>query len=181
MTELDPFASLDDEENDEGNEQNQTPDNKSFQDLRKAFREAKKAHKTLLTEAEELRTFKAQVETEKRDGAITAAFTQVGLNPKHAALFTKVNPDVEVTPEIVQAFANEYELVTQTGETVDAPEVKAGGFTPVVAGASAPVQSLSTDDVKALLAKGDLETVAAAYKAGRVDKEVAPWRVAPQL
>ena len=101
MSDEDPFALDDDvEEADE----NQVDDgNKSFADLRKAYKRSERQLKANEKELEDLRVFKQTVVTEQRKGAIETTFKEVGLSPKHALLFEKVSPDVEVTPEVVQA------------------------------------------------------------------------------
>jgi len=173
MSDEDPFALDDDvEEADE----NQVDDgNKSFADLRKAYKRSERQIKANEKELEDLRVFKQTVVTEQRKGAIETTFKEVGLSPKHALLFEKVSPDVEVTPEVVQAFAAEYDLPTQAGEAVQAPEAQPQGFNPVTTGTTPAAGMLTHDDVKGLIRRGDMQAVEKAYAQGRVIKEQPPW------
>jgi hypothetical protein len=82
-------------------------------------------------ELEDLRTYKAETETAKREEAIAAAFSEAGLSTKAAKLYAALNPEGEATAESVSAFASEYgigpEAVKPTGFT---PTVIPGGRTP---------------------------------------------------
>ena len=173
MSDEDPFALDDDvEEADE----NQVDDgNKSFADLRKAYKRSERQVKAQEKELEDLRVFKQTVVTETRKGQIESTFQAAGLSPKHALLFEKVNADVEVTPEVVQAFAAEYDLPTQAGESVEAPTPQPTGFNPVTTGATPQAGMLTRDDIKALINQKDFDGVAKAYEQGRVIKEPPSW------
>lgn len=111
-----------------------TGSNKNFADLRKYAKKMEREAKAAQAKVEELAAFQAEVLAERRAADLDRVFEQVGLNTKHAALFTKVNPDAEVTAEAVKAFAAEYELTTVAGDVPDAPEPEAQGLTPIVKG-----------------------------------------------
>lgn len=171
-----PFDLIeDDEEETNENEVEAGESNKSFADLRKAYKARDRQVKALEKELEPLREFKTQVEAERRNVALETVFKEVGLSPKHAVLFSKVNPEAEITPEVVQSFAAEYDLITQTGEGVQAPEQQPVGFNPVTTGSPAPVGMLSHEDVKQLLAQGRQAEVEKAYEQGRIEKTPVPW------
>lgn len=109
-------------------------DNAAFAQMRKELRDLKK-------EADELRAFRVDREKADRETAISGVFTEVGLNPKHAKLFTALNPEGDATPELVAKFATEYGLVTNEGEGFEMPQPASEhrGFTPtVVEGGSTP-------------------------------------------
>lgn len=166
-----PFDLADEDENEAEVE---SEANQSFAELRKAFKRSERQRKAIEAELEPLREFKAHVEQEQRKGQIETVFQQVGLSPKHAVLFERVNPEAEVTPEAVQAFASEYELVTQAGDPVSAPE-QPQGFTPITTGTPPAVGTLTNDDVKSLLAQGRTDEVRRAYEQGRVEQVEVPW------
>jgi len=110
--------------------------NKSFADLRKYARRVEKQLKEAQEANERLTSFEAEVLSERKAATLDSVFKEVGLSPKHAALFAKVNPDAEPTADAVKAFAAEYELATVAGESVEAPEPEAEGLTPVVRGSA---------------------------------------------
>jgi len=166
--------------NDGDDEGSGVGDNVTIQELRKAYQRQEKAVKAADKELSELREFKAKVVAEQRETAITAAFTEVGLNPAHAKLYRAMNPDLEVesiTAESVAGFAAEYSLPTETTGTVpDAPEPAKSGYRPVTTGSAAPLARLTQEDIDRLMREGDFETVNKAYAEGRVEKESVPWR-----
>jgi hypothetical protein len=169
-----PFALDEDVEEDE--EQSEAPsENQSFAELRKAYKRTERQNKAFEKELADLREFKSTVVQEQRRGQVESVFKEVGLSPKHALLFEKVNPEAEITPEVVQTFAAEYDLITQAGDSVQAPEVAPTGFTPVVTGTSPAAGMLTHSDIKEMLARGETQAVEKAYEQGRVIKEVAPW------
>jgi hypothetical protein len=108
--------------------------NKNFADLRKYARKMEREAKAANAKVEELSTFQASVLEERRTAALDTVFKEVGLSPKHAALFAKVNPDADITADAVKSFAAEYELATVTGDVVAAPETEASGLTPIIKG-----------------------------------------------
>lgn len=168
-----------DDDTDEGGTAPQADTNKSFAELRKAYNREEKARKSLEKENEELRTFKSGIVEVQTQTAINSVFTEVGLNPKHADLFKAVNKELSpetVTKEAVAAFAAEYELVTNSGEAVEAPETKPAGFTPPATTGTGPgTQKLDADGILEKLKAGDFEGLTADVKAGRVQKESVPW------
>lgn len=173
--EADPFA-LDDEDTDE----NQVEDgdaNKNFTELRKAYKRSERQLKATEKELEDLRVFKQTVVAETRKGQIESTFKEVGLSPKHALLFEKVNPEAEVSAEVVQAFAAEYDLPTQAGEQVEAPTPQPQGFNPVTTGTTPAAGMLTHDDIMELVKAGDMGAVEKAYAQGRVIREPVPWVV----
>ena len=116
---------LDDDEDDQTNPQQDSKSKAAFAQMRKDLKAAQ-------TEAEEGRAWRAEREKSDRENAITGIFTEVGLNPKHAKLFSALNPEGDPTAETVAQFAAEYGLVTTAGEEVEAPEPRSPGFTPTV-------------------------------------------------
>lgn len=81
-------------------------------EVRRKLRQAQKDLKAKDALIEELSPFKAQVEAVKLRGA----FTEAGLNEKHADLFRAVKPQAEVNAETIKAFAEEYGLATGASE-----------------------------------------------------------------
>lgn len=179
MADEDLFPFSDDEvAADEGAKAPQADTNKSFAELRKAYNREEKARKALEKEVEELRTFKSGVVEVQTQTAINSVFTEAGLNLKHAELFKAVNKDVTpeaITAEAVAKFASEYELVTNSGESVEAPPEKPAGFTPVTTGTGPGAQKLDAEGILQKLRDGDFEGLSADVKAGRVQKESVPW------
>lgn len=175
---IEPF-SLEDDGLDEGGSTPAVEDsNKSFKQLRDAYKKLEKDRAKEAKELERLRGFEAEVLGERKEKAITSVFNEVGLNPKHAELFKRVNPDVQVdsiNADAVKAFAAEFELPTSAGEVPEAPAPEAVGFTPVTTGTGSPGGMLTADDIEEKLKSGDLDAVARAIAAGRVNKQ-APWK-----
>jgi hypothetical protein len=166
------------DDSDEGDTAPQADTNKSFTDLRKAYIRKEKDLKALEKEVEDLRTFKSGIVEVQTQQAINSVFTEVGLNPKHADLFKAVNKELSpetVTKDAVAAFAAEYELVTNSGEAVEAPETKPAGFTPVTTGTGPGTQKLGPDDILEKLKAGKLDELNADFQAGRVQRESVPW------
>ena len=151
----------------------------------KELREALERSQAAETKAvSELREYKAGV-----------LFKDAGLQPKHAELFLKTNPDAEVTAETAAAFATEYSLAPVQAPASDAPkegeEVKPTEGAPVTPvtppvdaglgalgeaagsskGGAAPavVAKMSSEDFQTLLATNPAEA-AKAYTEGRVDR-----------
>ena len=174
MPQNDPFSLGEtDEEREarEAKEQAAAGDNKSFTDLRAAYNRLEKDKTAALKKVEELEAFRVEVVAERKVRATETAFKEVNLNPKHAELFSALNPELApeaITKEAVAAFAAEYGLANAEGEVAEAPPAPAG-FTPVpTSAAQAPKGVLSREDwVK--LADTDPTQAEAAFKAGRVD------------
>lgn len=105
----------------------------NFAEVRKYARKQERLAKELASKVEELTAFQAEVLQERKATTLDTVFKEVGLSPKHAALFAKVNPEADVTADTVKAFAAEYDLAT-VGEEIVAPERDAEGITPIVKG-----------------------------------------------
>ncbi len=131
MTDENPFE-LDDE-NETGADASAGSDSASMKELRDAYKRIEKENKAFKAD-------QAKREADSRNALVASTFKEVGLNEKHATLFAKVNPEVEVTADAVKAFAAEYDLTTSDGGTVDAPApVDApSGPKPVMTGSAAP-------------------------------------------
>lgn len=147
----------------------------TMQDLRKYAKRLEKESKALQDELAELREFRGTVTKERRDNALTAAFTEVGLNPAHAKLFTALNPEVgieEINADSVAKFAAEFGLPAQsTGEVPAAPEPRQEGYVPVTTGQAPPLAKYSQDDIDQMFREGRHDEVMEAYRTGRVQRE----------
>lgn len=176
--EVEPF-SVEDDELDEGvTAATPADDNKSFRQLRATANRFEKDLKAANKELERLQAFEAEVLGERKEKAISSVFTEVGLNPKHAELYKRVNTDLSaeaITADAVRAFAAEFDLATTTGEVPEAPVAEPVGFEPVTTGTGSPGGMLTADDIAEKLRNGDLDGVARAIQNGRVNKE-APWK-----
>ena len=130
MTEIDPFAFEDDDEDDS-------------KEVAAVIKERNRLGKLLRDrdkEIERLRPFEVQTLASQRDDTLTGIFKDSGLNPKHVKLFSALNPEVtaaQVTKEQVLAFATENEL------PVSAPTEPEGTAVPPEGGASATDQGFA--------------------------------------
>jgi hypothetical protein len=168
-----PFEISDDVDDDE--DHGAPKDNSSFAELRKAYNRAEKERRTFEKEVQELREFREAVTEEKREAALSTAFSEVGLNPAHAKLFKALNPQIEVdniSSEVVAQFAVDYALTAVSGETPQLEEKQPEGYKPVVTGTASPLAKYSAEEFQALA----WDEKVAAIKSGRVEKETAPWR-----
>lgn len=175
--EVEPF-SVDDDTEDEGDAA-PAGDNKTIKAMREALERAERRAKNAEKQVEKLSEFQTSVLAERREQAVSSIFTEVGLNPKHAELYKRLNPDIEVdaiNADAVNAFAAEYGLATSSGDVPEAPEVKPEGFTPVTTGNAAPSATISDEQISQWLSEGNLEAVNKAFQDGRVQKESVPWR-----
>jgi len=180
MSDSNPFDYPD--ESGTENEGDGTPsETSSMAELRKFAKRMEREAKHNMKELEELRQFQQSVMSEKREAAITKAFTEVGLADAHAKLFKALNPEIEVetiSVDTVSKFADEYQLpLAGSNEVPEAPEVKPEGYRPVTVGSAAPLAMLTSDDVEKLMKAGDFASVNKAYAEGRVEKETVPWRI----
>ncbi len=125
--------------------------NKSFADLRKAYNRSEKDRKAYEKEVTELREFRDKIVTEQREVSLDSIFKDVGLNPKHKTLFSKLNPEAEITPEAVKNFASEYELPTVMGEAIEGVTPAATGFNPIQAGGSGDLKIYSREEFDELI------------------------------
>ena len=141
----------DDEDSGDGEESGASEANASFKDLRKAYNRAEKERKALEAEAIDLRTFKATTVEKERAVQLEVILKESGLSPKHATLFTKLNPEAEITPETVLGFAKEYDLVKSDGEGVEVPEKPASGFNPVSTGVGGDLKTYTREELDVLV------------------------------
>ena len=179
MSEADPFDVDDDVVTTDEGDVAPSGDNKTIKQMREAVERAERRAKNAEKQLEKLTEFQNTVLAERREQAVSSVFTEAGLNPKHAELYKRINPDIEVdaiTADAVTAFAAEYGLATSSGDVPEAPEVKPEGFTPVTTGNAAPSASISDEQISQWLNEGNLEAVNKAFKDGRVQKESVPWR-----
>lgn len=169
MTTDNPFD-LDFEEDE--TDEDQAKVNKSISDLRKYARAQKKLADEAIAENAVFRQEKAERDEATRVETIGQTFKTVGLNEKHAALFAKLNPEVEVTAEAVTAFATEYELpitAPAEGEAAPAPAASSG-FTPVTTPAAPASGTISIEDARKLIREGKYDEAQKLYSEGRVEK-----------
>lgn len=168
-----PFGSIDDDGSDEDESQESTDaakdDNKSFVALRRDRNRLEKLVKAQEPELEELRSFKAQVNAEKRVTEVAKVFAEIGLNPAQAKLYTSLNPEGEVEPKGVAEWALEFGLAT--AENVQVPDENPAptpGFRPFVGEDAPGNQKVSRVDWLAKL-KTNPEEAQRLFKQGRVD------------
>ena len=173
-------------------------DSTNFKQLRDYAKKLERERNALQKKVEPLEAYKAQIETEKKQASVSQVFESVGLAAKHATLFLKINPDGEVTPDSVAAFAEEYELPRQTaleipdpdaGGTVAPdwsqeqivqikPETKSTGFAPTD-GAQAPSAKVITELAEAeALSVSNPEEYARLRQAGRIKLAKLPGSAA---
>ena len=108
------LASLDSEEEDATDEVSENRPNRGIKQLREAFENEKRSKRKLEKELEELRTFRVQVESDRKVSTLTGA----GLSERQASAFLKMYEDV--TPENVQSFkADILGVTTSEGERTD--------------------------------------------------------------
>lgn len=191
MVESNPF--LPDLEDDETS----TPadaENTNFKQLRDYARKLERDNKSLTREVDGLRTFKADTEAEKRAALMTQVFDDVGLNPKHGALFLKLNPEGEVTADAVRTFAAEHELpVSDRAEPTPVPDAglpvepfsdgsirnlepprNEPGFAPVQGEGSAGARFITDPEEASRLSHENPTEFARLYEAGRIKLERLP-------
>ena len=113
VAEGNPFV-LDDEDD-------ETPqvgsENANFKQLREYAKKLERENKAREKEIERLQAF----ESKDRLNTLKSA----GLSEKHASLFLRVNEGQAVTPELVQAFVQEYEIPVTRAEDAQVPEAAA--------------------------------------------------------
>jgi len=120
-------------------------------------------------------------ETNLRVLQATTTFKEAKLNPKHADLFLKTNPEAEATAESVAAFAEEYGLTVAQEAAAPAEEPATppanaglaglGGAAGSEAGGSTPAAQpkMSSEDFSKLLETNPQEA-AQAYVEGRAPR-----------
>ena len=103
---------------------------RAFAEARKTANAFKKERDALAAQVKDLLPIKEQFETAQ----LRSVFTSLELPEKYADLYRKVNPQGEVTPEAVKAFAEEYSLPggSPAPAPAPAPVAPAGGFAPPV-------------------------------------------------
>lgn len=120
---------------------------------------------SIQAEIDQLRAYKAEAEKADRIADVAAVFTDAGLSPAFAAIYTALNPD-EPTPQDAARFAAEYGLpVEQTQD--EHPEPR--GFTPTVfaSGTMASAKMYDLDEYVEVLDKNPAKAMQI-RRAGRV-------------
>lgn len=112
VAEVNPF--LDDED------ENPQAENVNFKQLRDYARKIEKELKARDKEVEALRQFKSEADSRAKAETLKSA----GLSDKHASLFLRVNPETDITPELVQAFVSEYEIPVASQSAQEPNEVE---------------------------------------------------------
>jgi hypothetical protein len=143
----------------------ETPAQKPRNNEAAALRKMEKDMKALSTELEELRTFKVEREKQDRGNAVTSAFQELGLNPKHAKFYSG---EGDVTVDAIKAWAVAEDFLT-VSEDEAAPEAPQPGFTPtVIEGSQAPGSKIYEFDEWMKLSQSDPTRAQQLWKAGRV-------------
>ena len=183
MAEPNPFDF--DNEDDETTVPQAGSENANFKQLRDYAKKQERELKTMQREVERLKPFETQAKVNTLKNA--------GLSEKHAALFEKVNPGADVTPELVQSFVTEYEIPVASTETAtevetlapEQPEFQVGeirdltpaptpGFAPTPE-AGQPSQRIVTDIEEAQkLAVANPAEYARLHQAGRIQLQKLP-------
>jgi len=132
MSDIDYFANSD--EDPDEREEKANP----MKQLRDTLKARDKELKALKTELEEAKTFRGQVEQEKRIQSLTGGFEKFGLTSKHAELFHKVDPEAEADEAAIRKFAEEYSLPIKESSEEDSVDQPVGSapFTPASGGSS---------------------------------------------
>jgi hypothetical protein len=117
------------EEGDEDQEQ-RPAESSVIKGFRKREKDLTRQLKEYETRVAELTPIKEEFEATK----LRNVFASLELPEKYADLYRKVNPQGEVTPEAVKAFAEEYSLPggSPAPAPAPAPTAPAGGFAPPV-------------------------------------------------
>lgn len=141
-------------------------DSGPFKQLRDHAKKLEKEIKDRDKELEDLRSFKADAERRAKQELLRQAISAVGLNEKHAELFSAARPDQEPTPEAVKAFAVEYGFIS--GPAADEDE-ESGSFGPTPpSGVPAHKQRYTSEEFDQLYKTNPMEALRAAEE-GRVD------------
>ena len=156
---------------DENDEPVGAQESKPFTELRGHARKLEKQLRAYEKELADLRTYREDHVKVERATVIESTFKEVGLNPKHAKLFSALNPDADpaaITRETIASFASEYSLAPEEGSVVEAP-LQATGFVPTSTSmASAPSGVVSREEWMRLSATDPVKAEAL-WSAGRVD------------
>ena len=122
-------------------------------------------------EVEELRTYKAESETAKREALIAEAFKEAGVSPKAARLYSALHPDGEPSTADIAAFSEEYGLQRE----------KPTGYTPtLIQGGHTPVAKKYTRQEMEEIARDNPARARALAEAGRVQWSNAAINAQPQ-
>ena len=144
-----------------------TDENSAFKQLRRHANKLEKEQKATLAELEELRAFKTEVSTQKRQADVNEAFTALGLNPTFSKFWALENPEAEPQKEGIAKWAVDNGFA-QADQFADKPTAEAG-FTPTVAPeGSAPGLSVLTDKEATDLAFSDPERFVQLRAQGRI-------------
>lgn len=164
MPSYEPDLDLEDEDEATPRSQQSAP----FKQLRDHARKLEKEIKDRDKELEALRQFRAEAERRTKQELLRQAVSAVGLNEKHAELFSAARPDVEPTPEAVRAFAVEYGFISgPSGDDED--ESDQGSFKPAPpSGVPASKKRYTSEEFDALYKTNPVEAIKAAEE-GRVD------------
>src|SRR5437763_1971249 len=124
----DLLEGLEEEEPTSGNTGN-NGDNNAMKAIRTELRKLQKQVKAQTPELEELRGYKAQIETQAKTSAAAKVFAELGLSDKQAGLFLKVNPELDPTKESVAKFAMDYGILetAQPATGADLGQSQSGG------------------------------------------------------
>lgn len=161
-----PSYELDPLEDNEG-EESRSRDSAPIKQLRDHAKKLERELKTRDKEVEELRAFKADAERRAKQELLRQAISAVGLNEKHAELFTAARPDQEPTPEAVKAFAVEYGFIANPGSDDEGEESGSFGPTPP-SGVPAHKKRYTSEEFDELYKSNPVEAIQAAEE-GRVD------------
>ena len=160
--------SASDESDDQEEAQTQS---KPFTELRGHARKLEKQLRAYEKELGDLRAFREEHVKAERATVIESTFKEVGLNPKHAKLFSALNPDADpaaITKEAIATFASEYSLAPEGETELEAPPAPTG-FVPMSSSmASAPSGTVSREEWIRMSA-ADPVKAEALLNAGRVD------------
>ena len=162
---------FDESASDETDHEDARPESKPLTEARRVARKLEKQVQAYEKELADLRAYREEHVKAERNVVIESSFKEAGLNPKHAKLFSALNPDVDpaaITKEAIATFASEYSLAPEEGSVVEAP-LQATGFVPTSTSmASAPSGVVSRDEWMRLSATDPVKAEAL-WSAGRVD------------
>ena len=111
--------SFDDDQTDDDEETSGKQKDNPVKQLRDALKAAQRENKELKKQIAPLQEFKTQYETEQKVAGASKSFEKYGLTQKHAELFLKLNPETEVSDEVIKGFAAEYSLPLKAQESDD--------------------------------------------------------------
>lgn len=163
--------SFDDDEDVEVEETGGKQKDNPMKQLRDALKAAQRELKEAKKELAPLREFKTTFETEQKVAGAAKSFEKFGLTPKHAELFLKLNPETEVSDDIIKNFATEYSLPLKSSddneESLEAGLPSNTPFVPADAGVDAEGGFMNRDQLDALY-KTNPQKALQVLKSGRV-------------